>query len=140
MAQKYVRGNGVQSLNRRISVFGLVLKTLFLALIIGSHVIIQSQIKSVSRDTVRLMTKQSILEEELERLISFNEKIFTFSDIVNYAENDLKMRYLSSDVKSFTIVDKKELFESGHNSNMPELFDTNINLTMITDKNIYPER
>ncbi|MBU4485942.1 MAG: hypothetical protein KKD38_03360 [Candidatus Delongbacteria bacterium] len=130
-AQKYVRGNGAKALKKRFSIFNLFIKFSLFPLIIGLYVILQSQVKSICRETDQLNAKKNILAEELERITSEYDKMIAYSEISEFAMKELKMNYSVKNMKSFTVIDKNEIFKSQNTNELPQLFDTNVNLALI---------
>jgi cell division protein FtsL len=138
--EMYVRGNGASTLKRRVSVFGLIFKLTLFSMLLGLHVVLQSQVKLLARDTGSLESQKMILAEELERLISENDKMLPYSQIKLYAQNNLDMKHIPSKMKSFTVIDRKGYFDSPAEYQLPRLFETNINLALIEKGETFMER
>lgn len=136
----YVRGNGARTLKRKVSFFGLIFKLTLFSLLMGLHVVLQSQVKLLARDTGNLETQKMILAEELERLVSENDKMLPYSEIKLFAQNNLNMKHIPSKMKSFTVIDRNGCFDSPAEYQLPRLFETNINLALIEKGETFMER
>ncbi|MFO7810512.1 MAG: hypothetical protein R6V47_03975 [Candidatus Delongbacteria bacterium] len=136
----YVRGNGTKTLKKNISVFGLIFRLTFFSVMLGLYVVLQSQVKLISRETSDLTEKKKLLTERLERLTAANDKMLSYSSIKEYAQKELKMEHTPLAVKSFTVLDRNGYFIDRSVFKLPELFDTEINLAQIQTKDIYIER
>ncbi len=127
----YVRGNGAKVLKKRFQAFDKILIMALFAFILGLYVIMQSQIKSVTKETGDLSVEKKLLSEELERLMSDYDKMVTYSELKQYANTKLNMIESGSKVKSFAVIDKHGIFRTARPSDMPDLFETRINLALL---------
>lgn len=136
----YVRGNGARALKRKVSFFSLIFKLTLFSLLLGLHVVLQSQVKLLARDAGNLESQKKIMAEEFERLVSENDKMLPYSEIKLYAQNNLDMKHIPSKMKSFTVLDRNGYFDDPAEYQLPALFETNINLALIEKGETFMER
>jgi len=127
----YVRGNGAKVLKKRFQSFDKILIIALFAFILGLYVIMQTQIKSVTKETGDLRVEKKLLTEELERLMSDYDKMISYSELKQYANCRLNMVESGSKVKSFAVIDKHGVFRTVRSSDMPDLFETKISLALM---------
>jgi cell division protein FtsL len=136
----YVRGNGAKVLKKRFQAFDKIFIMTLFAFILGLYVIMQSQIKSVTKETGDLTVQKKLLTEELDRLMSDYDKMITYSELKQYANTRLDMAESASKIKSFTVIDKYEVFRTVKTSEMPDLFETKISLALLRQDEIIKDR
>ena len=130
-SELYARGNGAKALKKRFNVFSRMMKYVPLALIFAGYVILQAQVKAVSRDNSRLTAEKNILNEQLERLGSDYDKMVSYGEIKDYALNSLAMSFTVKNLRTFAVMDKENLFEHSKQSDLPDLFETDYDLASI---------
>ncbi|HQO09141.1 MAG TPA: hypothetical protein PLK90_03590 [Clostridiales bacterium] len=130
-SEQYARGNGAKALKKRFNVFSRITKYVPLALIIATYVILQAQVKAVSRENSRLLSEKNILNEQLERLNSDYDKMIPYGEIRDYAVNSLSMNSSASNIRTFAVLDKDNIFEKSKRSDLPVLFETDYDLASI---------
>lgn len=130
-SELYARGNGAKALKKRFNVFNRITKYVPLALIIASYVILQAQVKAVSRENSRLVSEKNILNEQLERLNSDYDKMISYGEIKDYAVNSLCMNFSAKNIRTFAVLDKENIFEKSKRSDLPVLFETDYDLASI---------
>ena len=128
----YVRGNGAKVLKKRFQAFDKIFIIGILALIFGLYISMQSQIKSVIKETGDLRLEKKLLSEELERLMSDYDKTVSYAELKDFAGKKLNMIESGSKIKSFIVIDKNEIFRSVSKTQMPQLFETRVNLALLT--------
>lgn len=127
----YVRGNGAKALQKRFSVFKSIVKYAPFAVLTVLYVVLQGQIKTVCRSSEDLTNHKNLLVEELERLTSDYDKMINYGEIKEFAQNELAMVHSAKYIKSFAVIDKNEIFKSEKTTDLPQLFETNIDLASI---------
>jgi len=127
----YVRGNGAKVLKKRFQAFDKIFLISILALIFGLYVTMQSQIKSVIKETGDLRTEKKLLAEELERMMADYDKAVSYTELKDFAGKKLFMTESRSKVKSFTVIDNNDIFRAVIKTEMPDLFETRINLAFL---------
>ncbi len=135
----YARGNGPKILTKRFQAFDKIFIMALFAFILGLYVIMQSQIKSVTKEAGDLFIQKKLLAEELERLISDYDKMMTYTELKQYANSNLDMKESGSKVKSFTVVDRHEVFKNTGTNEMPDLFETKVSLALLRKEEISTE-
>jgi hypothetical protein len=92
----------------------------------------QSQIKSVIKETGDLKIEKKLLAEELDRMMADYDKTVSYTELRDFAGARLKMVESGSEIKSFTVIDKNEVFRTVYSNEMPQLFETRVNLALLT--------
>jgi hypothetical protein len=128
----YVRGNGAKVLKKRFQSFDKLFIIGLMALIFGLYISMQSQIKSVIKETGDLKIEKKLLAEELDRMMADYDKTVSYTELRDFAGARLKMVESGSEIKSFTVIDKNEVFRTVYSNEMPQLFETRVNLALLT--------
>ncbi|HAQ62100.1 TPA: hypothetical protein DCR49_08945 [Candidatus Delongbacteria bacterium] len=130
-SELYARGNGTKTLNNRFRIFKKLLKFLPMVFLFAGYVILQAQVKTVYRNNDELVTQKNMLAEELERLTSDYDKMLSYSEIKEFAHNELSMTHSVKNLRTFAIIDKDDIFNTGELSKLPSLFETNFDLASL---------
>jgi len=130
-SELYARGNGTKTLNNRFRIFRKLLKFLPLVFLFAGYVILQAQVKTVYRNNDELVTQKNMLAEELERLTSDYDKMFSYSDIKEFAQNELSMTHSVKNLRTFAVLDTDDIFSAQELIKLPSLFETNFDLASL---------
>jgi hypothetical protein len=131
----YIRGNGAVALKKRFSVIKIAGKLVMYAILPVFYVILQSQVKLISRGLERAEYSSQMMKEELERLNSDYEKMVSYSEVKDYAEKEFSMVQVSRKVICFSVLDKSGIIKTKHSvRELPQLFDTRINLALVSEE------
>jgi hypothetical protein len=138
--RQYIRGNGAAALKKRFSVVKIIGKLMMYSILPVFYVILQSQVKLVSRELERGEYAKQILTEELERLYSDYDKMIPYSEIKDYAAEKLAMKHTPKKVMCFSVLDKSGIIRSNERQELPQLFDTRINLALVNSEQLKTEQ
>lgn len=127
----YKRGNGAHVLKKRFSILSSLIVVLPLVVTIIAYVYKNQGIKSISMKLNGLNSTKIQLIEEYERLCSDYEKMNSFIEVKNYAENELKMKQSINNLGYFVVYDDRSIVNNTESSNLPKLFDNTVDLAMI---------
>jgi len=130
-SELYARGNGTKTLNNRFRIFKKLIKFLPLVFLFAGYVILQAQVKTVYRNNDKLVTQKNILDEELERLTSDYDKMLSYGEIKEFAQNELSMTHSVKNLRTFAVIDKEDIFSTQELSKLPSLFETNFDLASL---------
>ena len=131
----YKRGNGTHVLKKRFSILSSLIVVLPLVMVVIAYVYKNQGIKSISMKLNELNSTKIQLVEEYERLCSDYEKMNSYVEVKNYAENELKMKQSINNLGYFIVYDERSIINNSETSNLPKLFDNSVDLAMIkTDK------
>ena len=133
----YKRGNGAHVLKKRFSILSSLIIVLPIVIAIITYVYKNQGIKSISMKLNELNSTKIQLLEEYERLCSDYEKMNSFIEVKNYAENELKMKQSINNLGYFVVYDEQSIFNNNDISNLPKLFENSVDLAMIKTEEIY---
>ncbi|MBN2788635.1 MAG: hypothetical protein JXR69_00435 [Candidatus Delongbacteria bacterium] len=133
----YKRGNGAHVLKKRFSILSSLIVIMPVVVVIIAYVYKNQGIKSISMKLNELNSTKIQLIEEYERLCSDYEKMNSFIEVKNYAENNLGMKQSTNNLGYFVVYDNRSIFKNNDISNLPKLFESSVDLAMIKTDNIY---
>lgn len=133
----YKRGNGAHVLKKRFSILSSLIVVLPLVMVVIAYVYKNQGIRSISMKLNELNSTKIRLLEDYERLCSDYEKMNSFIEVKNYAENELKMKQSINNLGYFVVYDERSIINNGEKSNLPKLFDNTVDLAMINTDNSY---
>lgn len=131
---KFKRGNGSTTLKKRLTTLYYFIIILPLVAYFLLYIYKNNEVKSLTRNIDQMEKERGVLIDRYRTLVSEYDKISTSQELKDYAVITLNMEPVSKEIQEFTVLDRDMVFMPTDYEEMPNLFETKINLAMNNKK------